>query len=176
MHHVYLTEGIIINSYPLKEQDVFVVVLTKDLGLIKAIVTSGRKIESRHRQSVQPFSVGEYAFVNGKGGWRMTNAVIESVITENRELISKVFGVVEKMIPDEDDMEEVYDLIKKFLSHINDYNPEILEVWVVYMLLEILGYVEDLNIDNFEDQILYVESNIKDLISLINRGIKESHL
>ena len=47
-------------------------IMTRDLGLVRAMATGVRKETSKLRGNIEPFSLASISFVKGKNYWRLT--------------------------------------------------------------------------------------------------------
>jgi DNA repair protein RecO len=200
MHHIYKTPAIILNSRDMKEADKQLVLLTQDFGLIRAIAQGTRKTESKLRPSIQDYSFTEVALVNGRTGWRLTNAKIDFSISakiENKKLLksfAQSLNLIERLVLGESE-DGLFEIVIKFAQFYIEYQQQILhtdqiknlESIFVLNILESLGYVDDnktpeivkkeitqkLSIDLINS---IEESRRKELNKIINQSIRESGL
>lgn len=198
MHHIYKTRAIILNSHPVKEADKQLVLLTKDFGLIKAIAQGTRKNESKLRPSIQDFSVTDVALVQGKAGWRLTNAQIDYSISDKIEnknffkVIVRTFNLIERLVLGESE-DELFNIILKFVEFSIKNQKQLLhedqiknfESIFVYKILNELGYIGENNINlNYQSEKgidLEFINNIEqknriEINKIINHSIKSSGL
>ena len=78
MHQIYQTEGIVLKSIDYSEADKYLLILTRDFGLIKTAAKGLRKVSSKLRYSLQEFSVAQISLVQGRSIWRLINASCEN--------------------------------------------------------------------------------------------------
>jgi hypothetical protein len=151
-----------------------------------------RKGNSKLRQSIQDFSLTELALVYGKKGWILTNAnildnyyfKIKDSDPQKIKAASRIFSLVERMIPFEHDEEQgsfFFDLIGRTLEKFIDNDvekAEIIEISTVYQIMDFLGYVGSNSLDSEKaaNDLEYVTNNEKELVGIINNAIQESHL
>jgi len=206
MHHIYLTKAFVLSSFPFSEAGKVLNLLTKEFGVIRAQAQGIRKGNSKLRQSTQDFSLTEVALVLGKKGWILTNANIEEnvfyqlkdkinnsnnsdstnqkVFKNKIEAISRIFALVERMIPFEHDEEQgtyFFDLLKIVIVKIAESSEDqilAIETSAVYQIMNFLGYVneESLNHEKIISDYSYVNKHKKQIIEIINNALKESHL
>lgn len=170
MHHIYRTHAFVLSSFPHGESGKRLTLLTKELGVIRAVIEAVRRTESKLRYSVQDYSLLEVDLVSGKGGWRMTNAVIDKNLYHQLEkdkfkILAKVFSLIERMIPAEESNEKIFNIVVSMIDDLEKVDVENIEVQTVLKILHELGYVEDMKVNNREEA-----------IDIINRAIQESQL
>ena len=74
MHHIYHTEGIILESRNFDEAGKYYFIFTRDFGMILASAQGVRKISSKLRFVLQDFAYLKIDLVKGKDFWKVTNA------------------------------------------------------------------------------------------------------
>ena len=122
MHHIHRTQAFVLKSFPIKEADRSVILLTENLGVILAIAQGSRKMESKMRQSIQDFSLLNVALVSGRTGWRLINAGFIKNFYKNlsneklRESICKVFNLINRLVAGEMEDETIF---RKLLAFVN---------------------------------------------------------
>lgn len=165
-YHIYTTPGIVLSARPIREADRIYSILTRDLGLIQATAIGVRKGESKHRGSLEPFTISSISLVRGKEYWRITSA--ESLRSiPNREEIARPLALLEKLVQGEAVHPELFHVIESTLwSTPSVDQDEMFEVRFVAQILFHLGYLKeaDLSLDK------------KELIQAINDGLHQTHL
>ena len=196
MHHIHKTKSFTLSSYPFGESGRILKLLTKDFGLIRVQAHGIRKVTSKLRQSIQDHSLSKIALVYGKTGWRMTNAKIledyyHKFDQRTIKVISKIFSLLERMIPNEEKNSKIFEIVTelhKFIEKsqkkdkITEKKFNLLEIAALLKILHELGYVGEeksiqtiINLD-FDEFIKKIKGKDKEMIKIINIGIKESHL
>jgi len=198
MHHIYKTEAIVLSSRSVGESGKYLFLFSKEYGFLKVEANGIRKKESLLRQSVQDYSISEIFFVRGKKGNKLVNAVFISNFfydisnIKKLKIVSSVFSLVQKMIPEEHEDSYIYSLLLDF-KNILEKNIEeedflkSVEIIFVYKMLAHLGYIPEnkkydfINSENFNISLIEKFKNILDLekgamIKIINNAINESHL
>lgn len=74
-HHIYTTEGFVLDSLPFGEGNSFIYLFTRDLGLVGASARSVRDIKSKLRYGLQTFCRSTVSLVRGKNEWKVTSAL-----------------------------------------------------------------------------------------------------
>ena len=170
-YHIYTTPSLVLRARPLKEADRVYILLTRDLGLIRASATGVRKEVSKLRPALEPFSLTRVSLVKGKEHWRITSAILEENLSQSLRgkegllVLARVFSLLEKLIRGESANQELFDSVEKAIRH---YNPEddMFEMRLVAQVLFHLGYLEEasLSLDK------------KPLVKAINEGLIASGL
>lgn len=160
-YEIYTTRGVVLSQIPVGEADRVYNILTRDLGLVRARAIGVRKDVSKLRGSLEPISISSVSLVRGKDHWRLTSAeLVQKVL--NTEHILRPLSLLEKLVQGEMVNQDLFDSVESTLST----TKEIVEEDFVAHILFHLGYLreEDLQLEG------------KDLIRVINEGLKESSL
>jgi DNA repair protein RecO len=191
-HHIHHTRGIILNIKKIKEADCLVFILTQDLGKIHAHAQGIRRMESKLRYSLSQFDLVDISCVKGKNGWRIVNAQVlkqySHILNKNiKTKCAQIAYFIDKFfVSDEDAIFsfKIFENTLEFLhsTSLNSKQIDLIELISVFRLMHSLGYVSliekyktILSTLDFSDLILKeAEENKKELISLINKGIRES--
>jgi len=72
MHKVYVCEGVVLSKRGIGEANVFITILTSDLGVVRATVRSARVEHSKLRYGLEPLTRARFSLVRGKHEWRLT--------------------------------------------------------------------------------------------------------
>jgi DNA repair protein RecO len=201
MHHIHRTKAFVLKSFQTKEADSSVVLLTENLGVVRAVAQGARKMESKMRQSIQDFSVVNVALVSGRTGWRLVNAgFINNFYTDIknknlRESVCKVFNLINRLIAGEMEDKKIFDESLSFVdfainnqeNFLDDSEITSFEVIFSARILYYLGYLKTSeNIEIYLNSHISIESirnlnkNVgvsqKSLVVEINRAIRDSHL
>lgn len=194
MHHIYHTHSIVLSSNNKGEADKILTLLTKEMGLIRAMAQGIRLNKSKLRFALQDFSLANIDLVRGKEYWRLTSAKsinTFSLIPKNTEIITlvrRVFKLVERLVLPELQNEEIFDDLVFFLNFLNSREVkkkevEAVEILIVLRLLNNLGYIgshketekhtqeklKNINIEN-------ILRDKKIIISYINKALSQSQL
>ncbi len=193
-YHIYNATGIILRERPLKEADLSLKILTRELGLISAVATGLRKGNSKRRPPLTELSLSKISLVRGKKDWRVTSASLEEnlyqSLKKNKKVllsVSKSLNLIENLVQGEEKhpelFDEVYDFINLALRENIEGLENIFESLLVVRILSKLGYINE---KEFEKEIFEKEvseellkdsqSKNKELVVAINRGIRESGL
>lgn len=192
-YHIYTTSSLILKRKNFGEADLMLYVLTKDFGLILASAKSARLLASKNKGFLQEYSFVSISCVKGKNGWKITNVVGEGDTFSDyrkggQEILAKVSSVLIKMITGESPHREVFLTVKsgfEFLKNLEEKYVLNFEVLIVLRILFELGYVaRDDNSEKFLNDMTHwdidllkkVEIEKRNLIDLINKALKESHL
>lgn len=196
MHHIYETEGFVLSRRASGEAGYFLNIFSKDLGLVRAEASGSRKISSKLRYSIQDFSLSKFSLVRGKNTWKLTGVYLLSDYSvkfknekEKIRLVARIFSVLKRLIHGEEKNEKLFILIDKALLKLSSRvfsKEEInsIEILFLFRVMSVLGYgdgkIKSKNISDLdywdEETLSECLSNKKEIISAINRSLKESQL
>ncbi len=163
-YHIYTTKALVLNTRTYREADSVYLLLTRDLGLIRATATGVRKESSKLRGSLEPISMTLVSLVRGQDYWRLT-AAQNSVKIPPRLEILRPLSLLEKLIQGEAHHPELFDAVeKRILEH--EEAGENLEINLVAESLFHLGYLKASDL----------ELPKRELTQAINEGLRQSHL
>ena len=74
MYSKYHTEGLVLGSINIGEANKYVMLFTKEMGLLYASAQGLREVQSKLRYSLQDLSRSKIELVSGRGGWRVVSA------------------------------------------------------------------------------------------------------
>jgi len=192
-YHIYTTDGIILRRTTFGEANIFLHILTADLGLIIASARSARLASSKLRSALQEYAHVSVSCVKGKNGWKITNVIEKGNFffeyeTYLHKTISQIASVILKMIPGESPHPEIFQTVKsgfEFLKTLQEKDISNFETLIVLRVLWELGYVVmDSNTKAFlKDTVEWnisllekIKENKITIVGLINKALKESHL
>ncbi len=193
MYHIYSTEGIILRREPQGEADLLLYVLTEKFGLIVAYVRSARVMKSKLRSSLQEYELAQVSLIKAKNGWKVTNVKAkENYFFENskaaQKILSQISNFLLRTITGELPHPKIFETVKTgfdFLKQTNENNLTNLEALMMLRILHELGYVANLpetdqffkNMEDWNEGLLEsVNKSKKNIVQIINKAIKESHL
>lgn len=195
MYSKLSTQAIILKSEDVGEKDVFLSIFTREFGFVFAKATGVRTSSSRLRFSLQSMTLCFVSLVHGKTGWILTNATFlksyyfESSKQIQKQTIIKILHLLGRLYIGEEAHAELFDFMEEKLDMVADSTMETeqikqLEVFIVFKLLEKLGYVEDhptvkilLQSDTYtEDVRTYIGENREQITPFINSAIRTSGL
>jgi DNA repair protein RecO len=154
-HHIYQTEGIVVASFPEGEASKFLLIFTKDLGLVGAAAKSVRSEKSKLRYALQDYSMCGVSLVRGKDIWRIVNARPGINLYENlqndrgkRSAAVRLVSLIRKLVAGEERNEVLFDAVSKtfrFLLASDLTKDELVNFQLIAALriLYHLGYVGD---------------------------------
>jgi len=74
MYSKYHIEGLVLGSINIGEANKYVMLFTKEMGLLYASAQGLREVQSKLRYSLQDLSRSKIELVSGRGGWRVVSA------------------------------------------------------------------------------------------------------
>ena len=193
MHHIYHTEGIILGSRNFGEAGKYYAIFTRDLGMISASAQGVRKMSSKLRFILQDFSYVKIDFVRGKDFWRVTSAsktnILEDILKnrERLEVFTNIARLLKRLLAGEDVNTELFnDLLNGlFILEKAETKEDLrsIEVIIVLRILNNLGYIggseklANLIQSPFAENLIFeAHKNRRDILSLINKALGETHL
>lgn len=194
MHHIYTTKALIIKSFPIGEANKYYLLLTEDLGFIKASAQSVRSSKSKMNGHLQEFCFIKISLVKGKNIWRIVGVdTIESrcFVKNNDKLIAikNIFSLLTRLLHGEEKNTSLFEAVSVFYNflfnnEITKNNIENLETITVIRILYNLGYFKDdfelIGFVKNKDMSVEILDSFSDkkkkAIFLINEALKETHL
>ncbi|MEK7113896.1 MAG: DNA repair protein RecO [Patescibacteria group bacterium] len=192
MHHIYHTEGIILDSKDFGEAGRYYFVFTREFGMLMASAQGVRKMSSKLRFVLQDFAYVKIDLVKGRDLWRITSASktnqLESIKEKHiLEVFSKIAKLLRRLLVGEDANQILFDdvlrgflVLEKTKSKEEAYNTEAV---IVLRILHNLGYIggdeatKDLICSPFEKDLIFMASNNRTrILNQINKALKETHL
>jgi DNA repair protein RecO len=191
VNHIYTTEAFIIKSRSLGEANKAYMLLTRELGFIRATAQGVRLDKSKLKGHLSDFSHIHISVVKGKDVWRITSV---ETITQNPfkgtlkkfALIKNIYSLLIRLLHGEEKNEKLFETILSFyeLLRQTDFSQDELknlEVFVVLHILSALGYSK-------KEYTVYQEGKItvsmiqtfsdkrKDAVRYINEALEQTHL
>ncbi|MBI2474337.1 MAG: recombination protein O N-terminal domain-containing protein [Candidatus Taylorbacteria bacterium] len=196
MYSVYQTEGIILRSALLGEADSHYSILTEELGMISAEAKGVRKMESKLRCSLLPFALADFSLIRGRGRWRIASAALKRNLTGElkgrgpiRQILARAGTLLCRLVQGEERNDMLYKNFRNGAVFLCEKKPEeqllrSTEYLLALRILYSLGYLGHLPGWNdftstltFDEQMLTQIQNMKgDVVEVINRSLRESHL
>jgi recombinational DNA repair protein (RecF pathway) len=183
MHHIYTTEGFIVHSSPHGESGKFLLIFTKDFGMIGATAQGIRLDQSKLRYHVQDFDFANLSIVRGKEVWRLTGAH-ELEHEKITKVHIQVLKLLKRLLQGEDKNEKLFEIINELYKTKIIEDAESVESLTVLRILHSLGYVKNNTLfiellSSYEitpEFIDYTKQHKSLIIKEINTALKESHL
>lgn len=205
-HHVYTSQGFVIDSKPNGEAGKVLFLFTRELGMVAAIAQGIRLGVSKLRYHTQDFSYATFSLVKGKEMWRLTGAtpvassaparsggmsatddLSVSATPSHRAIYARVFSLLRRLLHGEEKNEPLFDSVLAFFTYMNkgaNADLELIECIIVLRVLHHLGYVRSsdaltpfLTQDIWDEALIEVMRRDKALVvKEINAGIKASQL
>lgn len=184
MHHIYTTPAFVIHSSPHGEAGKFLLLFTKDFGMIGATAQGIRLGTSKLRYHMQDFNFSNVSVVRGKEVWRITGAHELDHVTGTLVHL-KILKLLKRLLQGEDKNEKLFEILEElYRTEIKEEDFEYVECLMVLRILNALGYVRSVSQFNqfFENDLINKEliravQKLKtDIVKVINQALKESHL
>lgn len=194
MHHIYHTHGFVLRSRPTGEANKVLVLYTRELGLVRAVVQGIRLSKSKLRFALQDYSYAHIDLVRGREVWRVTSATtvgsfpLVRTNSESFELMVRVSTLIERLCDGEEAHEKIFDEYIQALTllDVEMVDPSVregLELHLVLRLMNTLGYIGDSSslatylADDFNpDTTEHILKERTSIVAHINRALRESQL
>lgn len=189
MRHRYDTRGIVLARTPLGEANALVVLLTPELGLVRARAQSVRTSGAKLATGLTTLTESSVILVRGKEGWRLAGAVPEEQWFSklphhsSRERVSRVSGLLLRLVAGEVAESELFPIMRDYLealATLPEENHEAAEVLVVLRILAALGLdtgeAPGETLTFTPEQLSQIATNRMAYITRINTGIAASGL
>ena len=189
MHHIYTTPAFIVHSSPYGEAGKFLLLFTKDFGMIGAVAQGIRLAQSKLRYHVQDANFSNISVVRGKEVWRVTGAhELPYTSTSGTILHLKILKLLKRLLHGEEKNEKLFEIIEELYKtpikeEIKEENYEAIECLTILRILNTLGYISN------KDFSKYIENNLlnqellesfkvdkKKIVEVVNSALKASHL
>ena len=118
MHHIYTTPAFVIHSSPHGESGKFLLLFTRDFGMIGATAQGIRLGTSKLRYHIQDFDFSSISIVRGKEVWRITGAH-ELEHTKNTIVHLKILKFLKRLLHGEEKNEKLFEIIVLTLGRAN---------------------------------------------------------
>ncbi len=150
MHHLYVTEGIVLGKRGVGESNALVVVLTRDHGLVRTHGQSARAERSKLRYGLEPLTRGRFTFVKGRYEWRLTGVenvsrVLIAGAPSRRRASGRVARLLLRLIHGEEIALPLFATVEEGLQSLarteDESIAESIETVLVLRILSQLGYL-----------------------------------
>ena len=185
-YHIYTSAAWVLSQKPLREADREYLLLTRELGLLRASATGVRRSTSKLRGALEPYSIVEVSLVKGRERWRLTSASLgRSLASEldkpHLQAFARVANLLERLIAGEEKHPAVYDIVFRAATEalgVPDTDTELIEIYMVALILPELGYLPkpDFAEAAVAPALERVRGEKRALVSAINKGLQSSHL
>ena len=169
---------------PHGEAGKFLLLFTKDFGMIGAVAQGIRLSQSKLRYHIQDFSFCTVSIVRGKEVWRLTGAHEIEEETVTGILHIKILKLLRRLLQGEEKNEKLFEIVKElYRTEIKIEDHEIVECLVVLRILDSLGYISSKDLFEYFENNKLDENLIKKakldkskIIKVINNALQESQL
>lgn len=170
------------------------VIYTREMGLVRAMVQGIRLHKSKLRFALQDLSHSNIDLVRGKDIWRVTSAKNINTFPYARSskasllIIARVSKLLERLCDGEESNEKIFDDLIQSLYLLDDINIEnssceALELHLVLRIMNSLGYIgESEMLKEYLDGCIDLDKTAtllrekRSIISHINKALNESQL
>lgn len=189
MRHNYVTPGLIISRTPLGEESALLVILTPQLGLIRARAQGVRKAGAKLAPALTTLTESDLVLVKGREGWRVSGAVLGNswaqVLSDHtvRSRAARLSGLLVRLVAGEARETELYPVVQDFLIGLRDVPPTLHEAVELVSTLRVLralgldaGEMPEVLSPLGEEVLRTIDADRLTYLARINHGINASGL
>lgn len=185
---LYKTEGLILSHRPKGEDSVYLLILTVELGLVRAVAQGLRLGKSKLHGHLQVGYRVMLDLVRGRDFWRVVGAQSASKVLPSsvfgREAFSRVIQLIIRLLPHDEPNVQIYNDLLQAAHLLDNTDLKSTEALIVMRLLNNLGYFDPAPTftqfaDNPEISPALVDQftpQCREAIKLINQSLAASHL
>ena len=149
MAFYHRTQAFVLKKQSRRETDTVCTLFTKDFGKIVVWATGERKIASKMRGGLKLFCLSDIEFVQGKNRNIVTDTrIIEHFSFFQEDLVRlksayQIGRIVDFLIKGQEKDSTIWRILEETWSELNNpqaKNPRLLEYYVLWKLLESMGY------------------------------------
>jgi DNA repair protein RecO len=147
MHHIYVTEGIVLGKRGVGEANTLLYVLTRELGLVRANARSTRVEISKLRYGLEPLTHARFSFVKGRHEWRLVQVesathLFAAASARNRSAAGRVALLLMRLVRGQETAPLLYeDISEGFAAIAQTEHVDAVETVLVLRILAHLGYL-----------------------------------
>lgn len=189
MRHKYVTPAIVLGRSPIGEASTLVVLLTRELGILRARAQGLRKPGAKLASALQTLSGADVTLVRGKEGWRLSGAILtdnhfDGLTPDMRARAGRIASLMTRLVSGDSEEEELYRFFEELLHALPglpEEEQDEAEIAAALSLLLVLGLDAGESVPRAEGRygpqaLAYVRAHRKRLIERVNRGIEASGL
>ncbi len=147
MSKTYKTPGIILKRFDYQETDRVLTIYSKYYGKITCLAKGVRRVTSRKRGNIEPFTLANLFLLSRRGFDILTEADAVTSYPDISKQLKKTFWgwemceLVDQLTPYEQENQQVFDLLKNYLKKLEKEkeSSELIHQFKI-RLLEILGF------------------------------------
>ena len=117
----------------------------REVGLVVGKVQAGRALQSKLRNAVQDFTIGNFSLVRGKSEWKVVGArvgdnIFERVRSEPEKVrvAASILNLIKKLVEEGRETHELFDAVKNFMIHLPGIPADDLKSAECLILLRVL--------------------------------------
>lgn len=185
----YETRGIVLSRVPLGETHALIMILTPDLGLIRARAQGVRQSGAKLAAALTTFTESHLVLIQGKEGWRIAGAVLEERWLMRLErllarlIATRISGLLVRLVAAEVHEPALFALVRALFDVLATATPEYdeeIEILAAVRILALLGFdageIPGDTTDFGEPILVQIRAARTQYIARINRGITASGL
>lgn len=146
------TNGILLKRFDLNEADQILTFITEDQGKISLIAKGSRRLKSKFCGRLEPFYHLSLNYFQGRDLSHLNEADIIEVLSpiesdlKSKSILFFIAEVTAKLVPENQECQEIYELLKGCLLHLEEGRSEVLLHAYLIKLLTCLGFMSPWNV------------------------------
>jgi len=165
------TPGLVIREQTVRENDRLITILTKEYGIIRAIVYGAKKLVSSKSASTQLFAFSDFSISSRKDSYTVEHAVPKEMFFELRSDIESLSlaqyfaQLEEELAPAGENADEYLRLMLNSLHMLSSKSRPIKQIKAIFELriLSLSGYMPDIMMcsgcGKYDDEIIFFSHN-----------------
>lgn len=146
MHHIHVTNGIVLGKRGVGEANTLVFALTQDLGLVRGAARSTRLVASKLRYGLEPLTQARFSFVKGRHEWRLVQVeqahnLFAKATPRERAAAGRVSQLLLRLVYGQEPSAALYSDVAEGFAALLTHDPASVEVVLVLRVLHHLGYL-----------------------------------
>jgi len=146
MHHIHVTDGVVLGKRGVGEANTLVSVLTRELGLVRGVARSTRLTVSKLRYGLEPLTLARFSFVKGRHEWRLVSVeqgsnIFNLATPAQRAAAGRVSQLLLRLIHGQEPSVALYMDVMQGFAALLKHNVASVETVLVLRILYHLGYL-----------------------------------
>lgn len=146
MHHIHVTDGVVLQKRGVGEANTLVSVLTQDLGVVRGSARSTRLGVSKLRYGLEPLTSARFSFVKGRNEWRLVSVeraehMFNTATPAQRAAAGRVSQLLLRLIHGQEPSAALYTDVTAGFAALLKHDVASVETVLVLRVLYHLGYL-----------------------------------
>lgn len=146
MHHIHVTDGVVLSKRGVGEANTLVSVFTQDLGVVRGSARSTRLNVSKLRYGLEPLTRARFSFVKGRHEWRLVSVeraenLFAAATPAERAAAGRVSQLLVRLIQGQEPSTALYADVVAGFAALRKHDIVSVETVLVLRVLHHLGYL-----------------------------------